>query len=390
MKNIQRIEPNIYRYETTQGRRFLVRFSWHHRAFKHEGFQSLTLARAYLTKIKGQQVERRFFPERQQRSKLILTEYAQHFLETCTLRDLKHNTLRSYRDNLSKHVLPALGHLQVSDISRQHITNLLLAKKDAGLSPNAIRLVLAPLSKLLSDAQEAGLVPVNPALRPGRITQTRKRRKRIDPFSLQEEAKILEGCERYAPQQYSLALTLFRSGLRIGEAIALERQDLELVRGFALINKNFTNGYLESSSKSGKERQVDLSDELIATLKHHLERLDLEASLRRQPSSSLVFPSPQGKYVTARNWIWRFWYPLLDRLGIRRRAPHHCRHTYASRLIEQNSSLAYIRDQLGHSSIQITVDTYGHLVPGTNRQAVNSLDKRVQKERDLALKKPTY
>ena len=388
MKKTQRIEPNIYRYQTAQGKRFLVRFSWDQHAFKYEGFRTLTLARAYLAKIKGQQIEGRFFPERQQQSKLILNEYAQHFLEICTLRDLKHNTIRSYRDNLTKHILPTFGHLKLSDISRQHITQLLLTKKDAGLSPNAIRLVLAPLSKLLSDAQEAGLIPTNPALHPGRITQTRKRRKRIAPFTLQEEAQILGACERNVPHQYPIPLTLFRSGMRIGEVIALERQDLDLVRCFAVINKNFTNGHLESSSKSGKDRQVDLSDELVIVLKNHLERLDLEASLQRKPPSPLVFPSTQGKFLTARNWIWRFWYPLLDRLFIRRRAPHHCRHTYASRLIEQNSSLAYIRDQLGHSSIQITVDTYGHLVPGTNRQAVNHLDELIRKEKYRTLKIP--
>jgi integrase len=55
------------------------------------------------------------------------------------------------------------------------------------------------------------------------------------------------------------------------------------------------------------------------------------------------------------------------------------RHTFASLLISQGESLAYVRDQLGHHSIQITVDTYGHLVPGGNRQAVDRLDEVVIK-----------
>jgi len=53
---------------------------------------------------------------------------------------------------------------------------------------------------------------------------------------------------------------------------------------------------------------------------------------------------------------------------------HDLRHTYASLLIAQGESLAYVRDQLGHHSIQITVDTYGHLVPGGNVAAVDRLD----------------
>jgi len=58
----------------------------------------------------------------------------------------------------------------------------------------------------------------------------------------------------------------------------------------------------------------------------------------------------------------------------------HNRHSFASMLIANGESLAYIKDQLGHSSIQMTVDIYGHLVPGANRQAVNRLDDPEWKE----------
>jgi integrase len=57
----------------------------------------------------------------------------------------------------------------------------------------------------------------------------------------------------------------------------------------------------------------------------------------------------------------------------RRKGLHHLSYTYASLLIQNGESLAYVKDQLGHSSIKVTVDIYGHLVPGANRQAVNRL-----------------
>ena len=65
---------------------------------------------------------------------------------------------------------------------------------------------------------------------------------------------------------------------------------------------------------------------------------------------------------------------MLAKAGLPRRNLHSLRHSFDSLLIQNGESLAYVRDQLGHSSIQITVDTYGHLVPGGNRMAVNRLD----------------
>ena len=67
---------------------------------------------------------------------------------------------------------------------------------------------------------------------------------------------------------------------------------------------------------------------------------------------------------------------LID-AGLRRVRFHDLRHTFASLLLQQGESLAYVKDQMGHSSIQVTVDIYGHLVPGDNRAAVDKLDADV-------------
>ncbi len=69
------------------------------------------------------------------------------------------------------------------------------------------------------------------------------------------------------------------------------------------------------------------------------------------------------------------WTALLQVAGLTYRKPHTLRHTYASMLIRNEESLAYVRDQLGHAPIKITVDTYGHLVPGASKAAVDRLDE---------------
>ena len=62
-------------------------------------------------------------------------------------------------------------------------------------------------------------------------------------------------------------------------------------------------------------------------------------------------------------------YGLLKKAGLRQVRFHDLRHSYASLLLQQGKSPVYVKEQLGHSSIQITVDCYGHLIPGGNRQA---------------------
>jgi integrase len=69
----------------------------------------------------------------------------------------------------------------------------------------------------------------------------------------------------------------------------------------------------------------------------------------------------------------RHFLKCLTKAGLRTIRFHDLRHTFASLLIQNGEPLAYVKDQLGHSSIKMTVDVYGHLVPGANRQAVNRL-----------------
>jgi hypothetical protein len=88
----------------------------------------------------------------------------------------------------------------------------------------------------------------------------------------------------------------------------------------------------------------------------------------------LVILNVTGRMVDYGNLRSRIFYKALEKAGLRRIRIHDLRHIFASLLIQNGESLAYVRDQLVHHSIQITVDTYGHLVPGANKQAVAKLD----------------
>ena len=87
-----------------------------------------------------------------------------------------------------------------------------------------------------------------------------------------------------------------------------------------------------------------------------------------------VFCNEEGRPIWKSDFERRVLHRVLKAAGLRRIRFHDLRHTFASRLIQNGESLAYVRDQMGHHSIKVTVDIYGHLVPGANRAAVDRLD----------------
>jgi Phage integrase family len=89
-----------------------------------------------------------------------------------------------------------------------------------------------------------------------------------------------------------------------------------------------------------------------------------------------VFRSQAGRVIKPDNISRRYMEPAFAKAGLRRFRFHDMRHTYGSLLIQDGASLAYVKDQMGHSSIQVTVDVYGHLIPGANIGWVDRLDSQ--------------
>jgi integrase len=162
--------------------------------------------------------------------------------------------------------------------------------------------------------------------------------------------------------------------LRLGELLGLEWGDIDFRGGFIEVRRAHVKGQL-TTPKSGKSRRVDLSRQLAENLRGLLverKREALAKGWREVPER--VFVNEFGGVVDEGNLRGRVFYKALARAGMRRIRIHDLRHTFASLLIQQGENLVYVKEQMGHSSIQITVDTYGHLVPGANRQAVDRLD----------------
>jgi integrase len=102
------------------------------------------------------------------------------------------------------------------------------------------------------------------------------------------------------------------------------------------------------------------------------ERQDA-ATVVNEVMDGWLFQTPVGTQIDPSN-LRKLFNRLLTDAKMRRVRFHDLRHTFASLLLQNGESPAYVKEQMGHSSIQVTVDIYGHLVPGGNRQALDKLD----------------
>ncbi|MEO8601252.1 MAG: site-specific integrase [bacterium] len=164
------------------------------------------------------------------------------------------------------------------------------------------------------------------------------------------------------------------TGARLGEAIAIQWSDLDLEVRAAEIRRNIVDGK-ETTPKSGTSRRVDLSGRLAAALRAHHARCAAAAlDAGTGALAAVVIAGAGGKPMDSDNFRKRVWPKILAKAELRTIRIHDLRHTFASLLITQGESPVYVKDQLGHHSIRVTVDTYGHLVPGGNRAAVDRLN----------------
>jgi len=311
-------------------------------------------------------------PSPHERGPVLLKEYAAKWMDGHVKTNLKPSTRHGYRHLLENHILPVFGSRPLAEIARDEIKALCYRKIQEGLSASTVSYLARTLSAIFNHAVEDGVVVANPASRPGRYIKLGNRLDKISFLTPDEGRVLLDAAQKKALRHYALLLVALRTGMRQGEIIGLQWGDIDWNGNFIEIRRTNWKGHM-TTPKSGKARRCDMSDQLAEVLQDHKRRIAAEALAKGRPLPSWVFPSDAGTMLDASN-IRKMFDGCLTLAGLRKIRFHDLRHSFASWLIANGESLAYVKGQMGHHSIQITVDTYGHLVPGANRQAVNRLD----------------
>jgi integrase len=304
-------------------------------------------------------------PERARRT---LEHYAEIWLSTLYC---KPKTRESYESLLSKWILPTLGARPVEAISWSTVEAFKSEMLAAGRSPKTVTNALNVLRPILTAAVRDGALHSNPARE---VRSPRSARIREARF---ETADTLSALARTMDESDGL-LVVFAAvtGLRAGECGGLMVGDLDLVRGRLTVRRSVSEAHGRAeyvTPKNGKPRAVSTPEVLCAKLADHLDHRGV-ASDPKAP----VFCSPEGEILRHSNFYRRSFKPAVEAFGLHGFRFHDLRHSCAAMLIRQGAHPRVIMERLGHSSIQVTMDTYGHLFPGLDDSITAGLQEQFQ------------
>ncbi|EGL47423.1 TPA: tyrosine-type recombinase/integrase [Streptococcus pyogenes] len=308
-----------------------------------------------------------------------------------TFKELSHLWLETYKltvkpqtydatvTRLNRHIMPTLGNMKVDKITASDIQMLINRLSKYYVNYTAVRSVIR---KVLQQGVLLGLIDYNSArdiILPRKQPNAKKKVKFIDPSDLKSFLEHLETSQHKRYNLYFDAVLyqlLLSTGLRIGEACALEWGDIDLENGTIAINKTYNKNlkFLSTAKTQSGNRVISVDKKTLRSLKLYQMRqrqLFNEVGAR---VSEVVFATPTRKYFNA-----SVRQSALDtrckEAGIERFTFHAFRHTHASLLLNAGISYKELQYRLGHANISMTLDTYGHLSKDKEKEAVLYYEK---------------
>jgi integrase len=270
----------------------------------------------------------------------------------------KPSALRGYEQGMRLRILDDLGALRLSPVSRPQLQDVADRMLADGLDPSTIRNALLPLRAIYRRALSRSEVAINPT---NGLTLPAVRGKRDRIASPVEAAALIAAVPE---SDRAVWATAFYAGLRHGELQALRDEDIDLPAGIIRVERGWDikAGAIEPKSRAGR-RKVPI----VASLRTHLAAHKL-----RRTGDGLFFG--EGERPFDRKQLLKRAVEAWTAVDLRPIGLHEARHTCASIFIAAGVNVKALSSYIGHSSISITLDRYGHLMPGNEDEAVGLVD----------------
>jgi integrase len=287
-------------------------------------------------------------------------------------RVYKPSAIRSIDNALRLRVLPVFGREGLSDVTRPRLQRWISTLIEDGLNPSTVRNTLTALRVLYRHAFEFGVVHDNPTVGLKLPALERHEPRLVPP---EEAASLLAVLPL---EDRAIWATAFYAGLRRGELWGLRVRDVNLDERIIRVrnSEDVIEGQITPKSEAG-HRPIPIAEKLASTLGDYLAWL---RGRRKPEPDDRIFPGERAERFSAsallkrsrRRWVEAELEPV--RL-------HDCRHTYASFGIAAGWNPKTLQTYMGHSSIQVTYDIYGHLFPGSEAEAAALLDDFLNRAR---------
>jgi integrase len=287
---------------------------------------------------------------------------------------VRQRTYERYESIVRVHLVPAIGKVKLKALTPDHVRGLYREKLDGGLAPRTVLHIHRTLSKALKQAVMDGLIPRNAA---APVKPPRPRGEEIRPLTREQVRALFEAArEDRLEALYVLAVT---AGLRRGELQGLKWEDLDLEAGTLQVRRTLSEprgGYIFEAPKSGKGRNIRLTQRARTALREHRKRQLEERMLLGilWHENGLVFPSSVGTPISGGN-LNRAFKALLKRAEPPEKTRFHdLRHTCATLLMRQGVNPKFVQELLGHADISLTLNVYSHVPPDMGDIAAGAMD----------------
>ena len=299
-------------------------------------------------------------------------EYLEQWLDTSVRGSVRESTCESYRRQVRRYVIPAIGGVKLKSLSAMHVQGMYRSMLDRGLSSRTVQYTHAVLHRALKQAMRWGLVPRNVC---EDVDRPRLKRDEIQPLDREQTRRLLQAAEGHRLHAlYVLAVT---AGLRPGEMLALRWSDVDLEVGTLRVNRALSDSEFAAPKTLRSRRKIELSDTARVALRTHRKR-QLEERMQKAglwKNRGLIFPSTVGTPLCHRNVV-RSFKALLKRAGLPADTRlYDLRHTCATLLLNSNVHPKYVQELLGHASISQTLDTYSHVLKGMDGGVGGAMDE---------------
>ncbi len=306
-----------------------------------------------------------------------VSAYLDYWLEV-KKATVRASTIISHRKHL-KPLRPLIGHIKLTKLTTDQV-QVCYGKLQKTHAPNTIRTVHRILSAAMNDAVEWKRIGVNPCK-----SVKQPREEEVDYQILtHEQAKALMEAAKGTVLEAMIAVAV-TTGMRRGELFGLKWSDVDLEQGRLhvkhtasyLCEEGHTLGFVENEPKtqSGK-RQIVLPAFVVTALKSHRTR---QIQARWQGSEKwkeqgLVFANRFGGHFSE-STLYKQFARLLQHAGLPHMRIHDLRHSAATILLSQGVNIKVVQELLGHSSIEITLTVYSHVLPTMQQTAMETIDR---------------